>query len=134
MLNARHDCNHHKRGREESAAPVEGVRDALAKAPGIRIAEVYYIKEDSYATENLAGRAAIRTRAWVSVGGWRVQAQCARSSQSGQTTGISFDTESGARSMRDGKVKGCSAEVFRVGSESVKLLHCIRLAAGGISP
>ena len=111
---------------------LDGVRDALAKAPGIQVVEVYDIKEDSVRAGELISTGTRRypdLGAWVSVGGWPVFTRNALDAVNpGKTKVISFDTVSPALDlMRAGKVQVLLGQkYFGWGAESVKLLHGIR--------
>ncbi|HEX6322088.1 MAG TPA: sugar-binding protein [Vicinamibacterales bacterium] len=110
---------------------LDGVRDALAKAPGIRIVEVYDIKEDVVRAGELISTGTRRypdLDAWISVGGWPVFTRNALDAvDPSKTKVISFDTVSPALDlMRAGKVQVLLGQkYFGWGAESVKLLHAI---------
>ncbi|HUE86997.1 MAG TPA: sugar-binding protein [Vicinamibacterales bacterium] len=110
---------------------LDGVRDALAKAPGIRIVEVYDIKEDVVRAGELISTGTRRypdLDAWISVGGWPVFTRNALDAvDPAKTKVISFDTVSPALDlMRAGKVQVLLGQkYFGWGAESVKLLHAI---------
>jgi len=110
---------------------LDGVRDALAKAPGIRIVEVYDIKEDAVRAGELIATGTRRypdLNAWISVGGWPVFTRNALDAvDPSKTKVISFDTVTPALDlMRAGKVQVLLGQkYFGWGSESVKLLHGI---------
>jgi len=110
---------------------LDGVRDALAKAPGIRVVEVYDIKEDAVRAGELIATGTRRypdLNAWISVGGWPVFTRNALDAvDPSKTKVISFDTVTPALDlMRAGKVQVLLGQkYFGWGSESVKLLHGI---------
>ncbi|MEX2271397.1 MAG: sugar-binding protein [Vicinamibacterales bacterium] len=111
---------------------LEGVRDVLAKAPGIQIVEVYDIKEDSVRAAEIISTGTRRypdLGAWVSVGGWPVFTRNALDAVNpARTKVISFDTVNPALDlMRAGKVQVLLGQkYFGWGAESVKLLHAIK--------
>jgi ribose transport system substrate-binding protein len=111
---------------------LDGAREALAKAPGIRIVEVYDIKEDVVRTAEIIATGTRRypdLGAWVSVGGWPVFTRNALSAvDPSRTKVISFDTVASALDLlREGKVHVLLGQkYFGWGSEPVKLLHGIK--------
>ena len=111
---------------------LDGVRDALAGAPGIRIVEVYDIKEDVVRCAEIIATGTRRypdLSAWIAVGGWPVFTRNALAAvDPSKTKVISFDTvESGLALLRDGKVQVLLGQkYFGWGSETVKLLHGIK--------
>jgi len=111
---------------------LDGVRDALAKAPGIRIVETYDIKEDAVRAGELISTGTRRypdLGAWISVGGWPVFTRNALVAVNpAKTKVISFDTVSPALDlMREGKVQVLLGQkYFGWGSEPVKLLYNIK--------
>jgi ribose transport system substrate-binding protein len=111
---------------------LDGARDALSKAPGIKIVEVYDIKEDVVrAAEIIAtgGRRYPDLGAWVSVGGWPVFTRNALASlDPAKTKVVSFDTVASALDlMREGKVQVLIGQkYFGWGSEPVQLLYDIK--------
>mgnify|MGYP003575605686 CR=1 FL=1 len=110
----------------------KGVREALAKAPGIEIVETYDIKEDAIRCAEIiaaGGRRYPDLAAWVSVGGWPVFTRNALTSvDPSKTKVISFDTVSPALDLlREGKVQVLLGQkYFGWGSESVRLLRDIK--------
>lgn len=110
---------------------LDGVRDALAKAPGIRIAEIYDIKEDAVRAGELISTGTRRypgLGAWISVGGWPVFTRNALDAvDPARTKVISFDTVQPALDlMRAGKVHVLLGQkYFGWGEEPVKLLYAI---------
>jgi ribose transport system substrate-binding protein len=111
---------------------LDGVRDALATAPGIQIVEVYDIKEDVVRCAEIIATGTRRypdLSAWVAVGGWPVFTRNALAAvDPAKTKVISFDTvESGLALLREGKVQVLLGQkYFGWGSETVKLLHGIK--------
>lgn len=111
---------------------LEGAKEALAKAPGIKIVEVYDIKEDVVrAAEIIAtgGRRYPDLGAWVSVGGWPVFTRNALATlDPAKTKVVCFDTVAAALDLlREGKVQVLIGQkYFGWGSEPVKLLHDIK--------
>ena len=111
---------------------LDGVRDALAAAPGIQIAEVYDIKEDVVRCAEIIATGTRRypdLAAWIAVGGWPVFTRNAVAAvDPSKTKVISFDTvESGLALLREGKVQVLLGQkYFGWGSETVKLLHGIK--------
>jgi ribose transport system substrate-binding protein len=111
---------------------LDGVRDALSKAPGIQIVEVYDIKEDVVRCAEIIATGTRRypdLSAWIAVGGWPVFTRNALAAvDPAKTKVISFDTvESGLALLREGKVQVLLGQkYFGWGSETVKLLHNIK--------
>jgi ribose transport system substrate-binding protein len=111
---------------------LEGAREALAKAPGIEVVEVYDIKEDVIRCAEIiatGGRRYPDLAAWIAVGGWPVFTRNATASvDPSKTKVISFDTIDPALDLlREGKVQVLLGQkYFGWGSESVKLLHQIK--------
>jgi ribose transport system substrate-binding protein len=111
---------------------LDGTKEALAKAPGIEVVEVFDIKEDAIrAAEIIAsgGRRYPDLAAWISVGGWPVFTRNATATvDPAKTKVISFDTIDPALDLlREGKVQVLLGQkYFGWGSESVKLLHGIK--------
>jgi ribose transport system substrate-binding protein len=109
-----------------------GVKEALAKAPGIEIVEVYDIQEDVIRCAEIIATGSRRypdLAAWISVGGWPVFTRNALAGvDSSKTKVISFDTIDPALDLlREGKVQVLLGQkYFGWGSESVKLLHDIK--------
>ena len=110
---------------------LDGVREALAAAPGIEIVEVYDIKEDAVRAGELISAGTRRypdLAAWISVGGWPVFTRNALDAvDPSKTKVISFDTvEPALDLMRGGKVHVLLGQkYFGWGEETVKLLHGI---------
>ena len=110
---------------------LDGVREALAAAPGIQVVEVYDIKEDVVRCAEIIATGTRRypdLAAWIAVGGWPVFTRNALAAvDPAKTKVISFDTvESGLALLREGKVQVLLGQkYFGWGSESVRLLHGI---------
>jgi len=111
---------------------LDGMKEALAKAPGIQIVETYDIKEDSVRCAELMAAGTNRypdLSAWLSTGGWPVFTRNATASlDPAKTKLISFDTVQPALDLlREGKVAVLIGQkYFGWGSESVKLLYDIK--------
>jgi ribose transport system substrate-binding protein len=111
---------------------LNGVKEALARAPGIEVVEVYDIKEDTIRCAEIIATGTRRypdLAAWISVGGWPVFTRNALAAvDPARTRVISFDTIDPALDLlREGKVQVLLGQkYFGWGSESVKLLHDIR--------
>jgi len=109
-----------------------GVREALAKAPGIEIVETYDIKEDVIRCAEIIATGSRRypdLAAWVSVGGWPVFTRNALAGvDPSKTKVISFDTVSPALDLlRENKVQILLGQkYFGWGSESIRLLRDIK--------
>jgi len=119
---------------------LNGVREALAKAPGIRIVETYDIQEDVLRCAEIIATGSRRypnLSAWISVGGWPVFTRNALAAVDGaKTKVISFDTISPALDLlREGKVHVLLGQkYFGWGSESVRLLRDIKKGQRPASP
>jgi ribose transport system substrate-binding protein len=117
---------------------LEGVREVLAKHPGIQVVEVYDIKEDTVRCAEIIASGTNRypdLRAWISVGGWPVFTRNALDSvDPAKTKVIAFDTIPPAPELiKAGKVQLLIGQkYFGWGSESVKLLAGIK--AGKMPP
>ena len=111
---------------------LNGVKAALANAPGIEVVEVYDIKEDVIRCAEIIATGSRRypdLAAWISVGGWPVFTRNALAAvDSSKTKVISFDTISPALDLlREGKVQVLLGQkYFGWGSESVRLLREIK--------
>jgi ribose transport system substrate-binding protein len=110
---------------------LEGVREALASRPGIKIVEEYDIKEDPVRCAEIIASGTNRypdLGAWISVGGWPVFTRNALASVPPQTKVISFDTIPPAPDLlKAGKVQVLIGQkYFGWGSESVRLLADIK--------
>lgn len=119
---------------------LNGVKEALAKAPGIEIVETYDIKEDAIRCAEIIATGSRRypdLAAWISVGGWPVFTRNALTSvDPAKTKVISFDTVSPALDLlRENKVQVLLGQkYFGWGSESVKLLRDIKQGKRPPSP
>ena len=119
---------------------LEGVKEALAKAPGIQIVETYDIKEDVIRTAEIIATGTRRypdLAAWISVGGWPVFTRNALDAvDPAKTKVISFDTISPALDLlRANKVQVLLGQkYFGWGSESVRLLRDIKNGKKPSSP
>jgi ribose transport system substrate-binding protein len=119
---------------------LDGVKEALAKAPGIEVVEVFDIKEDSVRCAEIMATGTRRypdLAAWVSVGGWPVFTRNATASvDPSKTKVISFDTIQPALDLlREGKVSVLLGQkYFGWGSESVRLLADIKAGKMPASP
>ena len=119
---------------------LNGVKQALAKAPGIEIVETYDIKEDIIRCAEIIATGSRRypdLAAWISVGGWPVFTRNALAGvDPSKTKVISFDTIDPALDLlREGKVQVLLGQkYFGWGSESVKLLYDIKNGKRPASP
>jgi ribose transport system substrate-binding protein len=119
---------------------LDGIKDALAKAPGIEVVEVFDIKEDSVRCAEIMATGTRRypdLAAWLSVGGWPVFTRNATASvDPAKTKVISFDTIQPALDLlREGKVTVLLGQkYFGWGSETVQLLYDIRHGKNPPSP
>ena len=119
---------------------LNGVKEALAKAPGIQVVETYDIKEDAIRCAEIIATGSRRypdLAAWISVGGWPVFTRNALVSvDSSKTKVISFDTISPALDLlREGKVQVLLGQkYFGWGSESVRLLRDIKQGKNPAAP
>ena len=109
---------------------LDGVRDALAKYPGITVVETYDVKEDSVRSAEVIASGTNRypdLGAWISVGGWPVFTQNALEPVPPGTKVISFDTNPPAPDL----IKAGKAHVligqkyFGWGSEPIQMLYDI---------
>ena len=111
---------------------LDGMKEALAKAPGIQIVEVFDIKEDTVRCAELIATGTNRypdLAAWLSTGGWPVFTRNASAAiDPAKTQLVAFDTIQPALDlMREGKVAVLVGQkYFGWGSESVKLLYDIK--------
>jgi ribose transport system substrate-binding protein len=111
---------------------LDGLKDALSKAPGIQILETFDIKEDSVRCAEVIATATNRypdLAAWVSVGGWPVFTRNGTAAvDPAKTKFISFDTIQPALDLlREGKVTVLLGQkYFGWGSEPVKILYDIK--------
>jgi ribose transport system substrate-binding protein len=119
---------------------LEGVKEALAQAPGIEIVETYDIKEDAIRCAEIIATGSRRypdLGAWISVGGWPVFTRNALAAvDPSKTKVISFDTISPALDLlRENKVQVLLGQkYFGWGSESVRLLRDITNGTRPASP
>jgi len=108
---------------------LDGMKEALAKAPDIRIVETYDIHEDSVRTVELVAAGTKRypdLSAWLSTGGWPVFTRNATAPvDPAKTKFISFDTIQPALDLlREGKVTVLLGQkYFGWGSEPVQILY-----------
>jgi ribose transport system substrate-binding protein len=111
---------------------LDGMKEALAKAPGIQIVEVFDIKEDTVRCAELIATGTNRypdLAAWLSTGGWPVFTRNATAAiDSAKTKLISFDTIQPALDLlREGKVAVLLGQkYFGWGTEPVKILYDIK--------
>jgi len=111
---------------------LDGMKEALAKAPGIQIVEVFDIKEDTVRCAELIATGTNRypdLAAWLSTGGWPVFTRNASAAiDPARTKLVAFDTIQPALDlMREGKVAVLVGQkYFGWGSEPVKLLYDIK--------
>jgi ribose transport system substrate-binding protein len=111
---------------------LDGIKEVLAKAPGIQIVEVFDIKEDVVRCAELIATGTNRypdLAAWLSTGGWPVFTRNATAAiDPAKTKLISFDTIQPALDLlREGKVTVLLGQkYFGWGSETVKLLYDIK--------
>ena len=119
---------------------LDGMKDALAKAPGIQIVETYDIHEDSIRTVELIAAGTKRypdLSAWLSTGGWPVFTRNATEPvDPAKTKFISFDTIQPALDLlREGKVTVLLGQkYFGWGSEPVKILYDMKHGKNPPSP
>ena len=119
---------------------LNGVREALANAPGIEIVETYDIQEDMLRCAQIIATGTRRypdLAAWISVGGWPVFTRNALDVvDPNRTKVISFDTISPALDLlRANKVQVLLGQkYFGWGSESVRLLREIGQGRRPASP
>ena len=108
---------------------LDGMKEALAKAPGIQIVETYDIKEDAVRCAEIISTGTRRypdLGAWLSVGGWPVFTRNATAPiDPSKTKVISFDTIQPALDLlREGKVTVLLGQkYFGWGSEPVQILY-----------
>jgi ribose transport system substrate-binding protein len=119
---------------------LEGVREVLAKQPGIKIVEVYDIKEDSVRCAEIIASGSRRypdLGAWISVGGWPVFTRNALDAvDPSKTKFISFDTIPPAPDLlREGKVQVLIGQkYFGWGAEPVRILSEFKAGKPPASP
>jgi ribose transport system substrate-binding protein len=127
-------------GASNLEARLNGIKEALSKAPGIQIVETYDIKEDSVRCAELMASGTSRypdLSAWLSTGGWPIFTRNATAPvDPAKTKVITFDTiEPGLSLLREGKVTVLVGQkYFGWGSESVKLLYDIKHGKMPASP
>jgi ribose transport system substrate-binding protein len=111
---------------------LDGMKEALAKAPGIQIVETFDIHEDSVRTVELIAAGTKRypdLSAWLSTGGWPVFTRNATAPvDPARTKFISFDTIQPALDLlREGRVTVLLGQkYFGWGSEPVRILYDIK--------
>lgn len=111
---------------------LDGMKEALSKAPGIQIVETYDIKEDPVRCAEIISTGTNRypdLAAWLSVGGWPVFTRNATAAvDPSKTKVISFDTIQPALDLlREGKVTVLLGQkYFGWGSEPTKILYDIK--------
>ena len=127
-------------GASNLEARLNGIKEALSKAPGIQVVETYDIKEDSVRCAELMASGTSRypdLSAWLSTGGWPIFTRNATAPvDPAKTKVITFDTiEPGLSLLREGKVTVLVGQkYFGWGSESVKLLYDIKHGKMPASP
>ena len=115
-----------------------GLREVLAKHPGMQIVETYDVQEDALRCAEIVSTGTSRypdLRAWISVGGWPVFTRNGLAAvDPSKTKVISFDTNPPAPDiLKEGKVQVLLGQkYFGWGSETVKLLANIK--AGKMPP
>jgi ribose transport system substrate-binding protein len=108
---------------------LDGLKEALAKAPGIQIVEIFDIKEDVVRTAEIMATGTRRypdLGAWLSVGGWPGFTRNATAPvDPSKTKVISFDTIQPALDLlREGKMTVLLGQkYFGWGSEPVQILY-----------
>jgi ribose transport system substrate-binding protein len=111
---------------------LDGVLEALGKAPGIQIVETYDVKEDIVRTAETIAAGTNRypdLAAWISVGGWPVFTRNGTAPVNpAKTKFISFDTNPPATDLlKEGKVTLLLGQkYFGWGSEPVRLLRDVK--------
>jgi ribose transport system substrate-binding protein len=119
---------------------LDGMKEALVKAPGIQIVEVYDIHEDSLRTVELIAAGTKRypdLSAWLSTGGWPVFTRNATEPvDPAKTKFVSFDTIQPALDLlREGKVTLLLGQkYFGWGSEPVRILYDMKHGKNPPSP
>jgi ribose transport system substrate-binding protein len=117
-----------------------GLKEVLDRHQGVKVVEVFDIKEDAVRCAEIIASATNRyprLAAWISVGGWPVFTRNALAAVDPQRTKvISFDTVPPALDLlREGKVQVLLGQkYFGWGSESVKLLAAIKSGKLPASP
>jgi ribose transport system substrate-binding protein len=119
---------------------LDGVKEILDQHKGIKVIEVFDIKEDAVRCSEIIASATNRypkLAAWISVGGWPVFTRNALAAvDPSRTKVISFDTVPPALDLlREGKVQVLLGQkYFGWGSESVKLLAAIKAGRPPATP
>ena len=119
---------------------LDGMKEALAKAPDIKIVETFDIHEDSVRTVELIAAGTKRypdLSAWLSTGGWPVFTRNATAPvDPAKTKFISFDTIQPALDLlREGKVTVLLGQkYFGWGSEPVQILYDMKHGKTPSSP
>ena len=119
---------------------LDGMKEALAKAPDIKIVETFDIHEDSVRTVELIAAGTKRypdLSAWLSTGGWPVFTRNATAPvDPAKTKFISFDTIQPALDLlREGKVTVLLGQkYFGWGSEPVQILYDMKHGKNPTSP
>ena len=119
---------------------LDGMKEALAKAPDIKIVETFDIHEDSVRTVELIAAGTKRypdLSAWLSTGGWPVFTRNATEPvDPAKTKFISFDTIQPALDLlREGKVTVLLGQkYFGWGSEPVQILYDMKHGKNPSSP
>jgi ribose transport system substrate-binding protein len=119
---------------------LDGMKEALAKAPDIKIVETFDIHEDSVRTVELIAAGTKRypdLSAWLSTGGWPVFTRNATAPvDPAKTKFISFDTIQPALDLlREGKVTVLLGQkYFGWGSEPVQILYDMKHGKNPPSP
>ena len=119
---------------------LDGMKEALAKAPDIKIVETFDIHEDSVRTVELIAAGTKRypdLSAWLSTGGWPVFTRNATAPvDPAKTKFISFDTIQPALDLlREGKVTVLLGQkYFGWGSEPVQILYDMKHGKNPSSP
>jgi ribose transport system substrate-binding protein len=118
---------------------LDGVKESLARHPGVRIVEEYDVKEDAVRSAEIIASGTNRypdLGAWISVGGWPVFTRNALASVPATTKVVSFDTIPPAPDLlKAGKVQVLLGQkYFGWGSESVRLLADIKAGKLPASP
>jgi len=119
---------------------LDGVQNALASHPGLRIVETYDIKEDPVRCAEIIASGTNRypdLAVWISVGGWPVFTRNALESvDPARTKFISFDTIPPAPDLlREGKVQVLLGQkYFGWGAEPVRILAELKAGKQPPSP
>jgi ribose transport system substrate-binding protein len=110
---------------------VKGAKEALAKAPGIKVLGVQYCKDDVPTAVQMIGDVMAKNPdlgGWIMVGGWPLFAQNGLDAiQPGKTKVIAVDPLPEAQKwIEDGRVQVCVGQkVFGWGAESVSILYAL---------